>query len=61
MAGISPSYASEIINGRRAPSRSLAIHIFRRTGWKHPVIEALSPREIKLFERVEPYKGEAVA
>lgn len=52
-AGISKSYASEILNGKRAPSRRLAIHILRATGWRHDLLSGLSDAEIDLLERVE--------
>lgn len=54
-AGISLSYASEIVNDRRAPSRPLAIHIFRRTGWRHPIIADLTDEQIDVLETVEPW------
>lgn len=55
-AGISKSYASEILNGKRESlGRPLAIHIYRKTGWKHPNIEALTEQQIALFEEVEPW------
>jgi hypothetical protein len=53
-AGISRSYANEIIKGR-VPKRPLAIHIFRATGWKHPAIAALTEDQIAVFEQVEPW------
>lgn len=52
-AGISKSYASEIANGKRDPSRSLAIHIYRTTGWKPSPISALSEPDIDMLERIE--------
>ena len=55
-AGISKSYASEILSGARSPARSLAIHIFRKTGWRHASIAALTAREMKVLEAVEPWK-----
>ena len=58
-AGISKSYASEIVNGKRPPSRPLAIHILRKTGWKHPTITALSDDQIAMLEQVEPWKASA--
>lgn len=54
-AGISQSYASEIANGKRQPSRPLAIHIFRKTGWKHALIADLSVEQIDVLETVEPW------
>jgi transcriptional regulator with XRE-family HTH domain len=58
-AGISLSYASEIVNNKRDPSRSLAIHIFRKTGWRHSVIEGLSADQIDLLESIEPWRDAA--
>ena len=54
-AGISKSYASEIVNGKRPPSRPLAIHIFRSLGWKHPTIAALTEAQISTLEAIEPW------
>jgi len=54
-AGISVSYASEIVNERRKPSRSLAIHIFRKTGWRHASIADLSDEQIAMLEAMEPW------
>lgn len=54
-SGISQSYASEIVNGKRQPSRPLAIHIFRTTGWKHPLIADLTAEQIDVLESVEPW------
>lgn len=52
-AGISKSYASEIVNGIRRPSRPLAIQIFRKTGWKASPIAALTDADIDALERIE--------
>lgn len=60
-AGISMSYASEIVNDKRDPSRSLAIHIFRKTGWRHKVIADLSEADMEVFERVDPYQPREAA
>ena len=54
-AGISKSYASEIVNDQRRPSRPLAIHIFRKTGWRHAVIASLTDAQIETLEAVEPW------
>lgn len=54
-AGISKSYASEIRSGVRKPSRPLAIHIFRKTGWRHSLIADLSDEQIAVLEQVEPW------
>jgi transcriptional regulator with XRE-family HTH domain len=64
MAGISKSYASEILKGRRDPKRPLAIHILRATGWRHKVIADLTDEQIEVFEQVEPWTppgGQAAA
>lgn len=58
-AGISLSYASQIVNNKRQPSRPLAIHILRSTGWKHAVIADLTDKEIDLLEKVDPWRSEA--
>lgn len=61
--GISPSYASMILNddvasdNRRIPARSLAIKIFRDLGWRHPVIADLTEDQMKVFEEVDPWTG----
>ena len=54
-AGISPSYAHMILSGERRPSRPLAIHILRRTGWRHPILEGLTDEQIAMLETVEPW------
>ncbi|QSR19006.1 helix-turn-helix transcriptional regulator [Novosphingobium sp. KA1] len=53
--GISQSYASMIASGVRPPSRPLAIHIFRRTGWKPEIISDLTDEQIAMLEQVEPW------
>ena len=58
-ARISKSYGSEILNGIREPSRSLAIHIFRCTGWKHSSIAGLTDEQITVLESVAPYQPRA--
>ena len=63
-ASISKSYASEILSGKRSPSRPLAIHIFRATGWIHDSIATLSEEQIAVLEQVErwrPSSGKAAA
>ena len=54
-AGISKSYACELL-GDRVPARPLAIHIFRRTGWKHPIIAELTDDQLATLETIEPWK-----
>lgn len=53
--GISVPYASQIISGKREPSRALAIHMFRTIGHRHPVIAGLSDSEIGMLEKLEPW------
>lgn len=53
------SYASEIVNGVRAPSRGLAIHIFRITGWRHASIADLSDSQMTVLEQVDPWVSRA--
>jgi hypothetical protein len=60
IAGISKSYASEILNGRKdqpnyAPSRSLAIYILRATGWRHECIADLTEEQMAVLEQVDPW------
>lgn len=54
-AGISRSYACEIVGGSRNPSRALAIHILRTTGWRHALLADLSDEQINVLEAVEPW------
>lgn len=56
-AGISVPYASQIISGARDPSRSLAIHIYRKTGWKHSTIEMLTDEQLGVLEAVDPWRA----
>jgi hypothetical protein len=65
-ADISKSYASEILTrvreggekGRK-PSRPLAIHILRTTGWRHPILADLSDEQIDTLEAIEPWVAPA--
>jgi transcriptional regulator with XRE-family HTH domain len=61
VAGISLSYASEIANGKRQPSRALAIHILRKTGWRHPLLADLSDDQLDLLESIEPWSPSQAA
>lgn len=54
-AGISKGYASDIRSGRQAPSRPLAVHLFRTLGWRHPSIAALTEKQIAASEMLEPW------
>lgn len=55
-AGISKSYASEIRSGVRRPSRPLAIHIFRTTGWRHSLLDGLTDEQIDTLEAIDPWR-----
>ena len=57
-AGISKSYASEILAGK-SPSRPLAIHILRTTGWRHSMLADLTDEQIAMLEAIEPWKPSA--
>ncbi|OGT55504.1 MAG: hypothetical protein A3E01_09355 [Gammaproteobacteria bacterium RIFCSPHIGHO2_12_FULL_63_22] len=61
LAGISISYASEILGGTRKPSRPLAIHIFQKTGWRHDSITDLTDEQIDLLSQIEPYPSSEAA
>jgi transcriptional regulator with XRE-family HTH domain len=50
--GISKSYASEILSGKRQPAPSLAIKIYRETGHKFPPIVDLPDDKIDALERM---------
>lgn len=50
--GISKSYASEILNGKRQPSAALAIRIYRATGHRFAPIADLEPERIDMLERM---------
>lgn len=45
-AGISTAYASEIVNGKRSPSLSVALFIHQRTGKAFGPIAEMSPEAI---------------
>lgn len=53
--GISKTYASDILAGKQAPSRPLAIYILRKTDWRHSRLEGLTDEQIDVFEQVEPW------
>jgi hypothetical protein len=53
-AGISRSYANEIVKGRK-PNRALAVHIFTTTGWKPSVIADMSDDDCAVFARIQPW------
>ncbi len=53
--GISKTYASDILAGKQAPSRPLAIRMLRKTGWRAAVLDGLTDPQIDLLETVEPW------
>lgn len=53
--GISKSYASDILGEKQAPSRPLAIRIFRRTGWRHDILAGITDEQLSVLETVEPW------
>lgn len=59
--GISQSYASMILGGSRDPSRPLAIHILRSTGWRHAILADLTDEQIDTLEAVEPWSSKSNA
>jgi plasmid maintenance system antidote protein VapI len=52
-AGISVPFASQILSGKRKPSRPMAVQIFRRTGQKFGPLSNLTDREIDQLERLD--------
>lgn len=57
--GISIPYASQLLSDdparRRVPSRPLAIHIFRTTGWRTSPLDGLTDEQIATLETVDPW------
>lgn len=51
--GISVPYASQILNGHREPSQSLAITIFRKTGKKLGPLAHATDAEIDMLESLQ--------
>lgn len=58
-ADISVPYASQILSGARQPSRPLAIHIYRQTGWRHALIADLTDEQLAMLESIEPWTPRA--
>lgn len=56
---ISISYANKILMSEgehsRTPPRSLAILIYRKTGWRHDSIAGLTEDQMAVFEQVDPW------
>ena len=59
--GMSKTYASQILSGKQRPPISLAILIFRETGWKHERIAQLTEQQMALLEEIEPWQPRAAA
>lgn len=59
--GISKAYASLIVSGKQKPSRPLAIHIFRKTGWRHELIADLTDEQLEMLEQIEPWQPREAA
>lgn len=55
VAGISVPYASQLLSGVRTPSQTLAIHLFRRSGWKHPTIAIFSDDQLEALASMSPW------
>lgn len=64
-ADISLSYANKILmtegEHRRTPPRSLAILLFRKTGWRHDCIADLTEAQMEVFEQVDPWSRRSEA
>lgn len=59
--GISRGYASDILNGKQDPSRSLAIYILRKTAWRHQILAGLTDSQIDTLEQIEPWTPKKAA
>lgn len=51
-AGISPSYAHQIMNGKRVPPLPLAVSIYDATGLQLGGLKGLSKREIEAARKI---------
>lgn len=51
--GISVPYASQLLSGRRTPSRALAVRIWRGTGQKLGPLAHVADADIEVLERIE--------
>lgn len=47
------AYASQLLNGKRTPSRALAFSIFERTGRKFGPLASLSDDDVRTLARIE--------
>ena len=59
--GISRGYACDILNDKQPPSRSLAIHIYRKTGWRHTLLDGLNDEQLDVLEAVDPWSPSKAA
>lgn len=53
VAPLSKGWAAGILSGSVVPSRAMAVHIYRQTGWKPKVLEHLSDAQIDAVEQAE--------
>lgn len=52
-APLSKGWAAGILSGTVTPSRAMAVHIYRQTGWKPSVLAHLSDEQIDAVEQAE--------
>lgn len=57
--GVSKTHASLIVRGIQPPSLSLAIAIWRATGWKCPRIEQATDEQLRIIEHLDPWTPKA--
>jgi hypothetical protein len=53
--GISKAHASQIVNGKHSPSLSLAVAIWRATGWKCQRIAHATDEQLAVIEEIDPW------
>jgi hypothetical protein len=53
--GVSKAHASQIVNGKHRPSLSLAVAIWRTTGWKCPRVAHATDEQLAVIEAVDPW------
>jgi hypothetical protein len=53
--GVSKTHASQIVNGKGHPCLSLAVAIWRATGWKCHRIANAADADLEAIERVDPW------
>lgn len=51
-AGISPSYAHQIMNNARIPPLALALQIYDKTGLQYGPLSGLTKREIETARKI---------